>query len=339
VQTLWPLHTQAMITPLSTIETVEATRSSLSSWSWYDVARTLAGTVAGGIIAALLGMWLSPAIWHHPQYPVRAIRAACAFAIWAVPLTAGLCLSAGQVRRAWHSWLRRTIPASLMVGVATAACGAIAALDFSPALPPGPLAFQPVIGCPLLVTAICVGSALAFRQERYWKIDLIFGVIIGIGTGWMLFLFALYPSSAVRAWSTPGAHIMIMLCVAGILGFIYGVACEITKTEWLLVLFGDEQGRHWRLYEAHTLTLGTAENNTLRLDATGGVRPLHARISMELGDTTLTSENGAKTYLNGKPITHALLDDGDTIQIGETVFRYCAIHQRTSGGRNRRTGE
>jgi hypothetical protein len=120
----------------------------------------------------------------------------------------------------------------------------------------------------------------------------------------------------------------VLLPLGGLPGLGHGIVRELGKRRWLLVLFGDHPGRHYPIYDT-PFTLGTAPENALVLDATGGVLPHHATIRREGSRVVVAPEApGAVVALCDRRAGVSELFDGNDLQIGETVVRYYTVPDR-----------
>ena len=92
---------------------------------------------------------------------------------------------------------------------------------------------------------------------------------------------------------------------------------------WMVITRGPGSGKEYKVTGEQT-TIGRDSSNDLVLSSDVEVSRQHARLRVESGKFIiydLGSANG--THLNGEDVQKAILDDGDTIRIGETelVFK------------------
>ncbi|MGH7906499.1 MAG: FHA domain-containing protein, partial [Candidatus Binataceae bacterium] len=111
---------------------------------------------------------------------------------------------------------------------------------------------------------------------------------------------------------------LVATCVVGLaIGLFIGLVQELTKSAWLVVEKGRLSGRQFRL-EKQKITLGRAEENVVGLFGDPSVQPRHAVLTRDGASymiKNLAVQNG--TLVNGRRIETQLLNDGDTIMIGD----------------------
>ncbi len=90
----------------------------------------------------------------------------------------------------------------------------------------------------------------------------------------------------------------------------------------LVCIRGELEGRSFEI--EHGVTIGRAPHNTIALPSTRGVSRDHAKVwkqgARQYSVADLGSTNG--TLVNDGRQDRAALGDGDTVQIGEAVFRF-----------------
>ncbi len=330
-----------------TLPHLRATRSAWTHWSWYDVARTVGGGLLGALAGAVLLVWCTPDAGRAVTTGLWLRRLLCA----ALPLTLGLCLAEGHLRRAREAWLRAAGTAVLW-----AAGGCLLLVALGVLLPHirweavipwltalhvpfwvrGPLLWlaalpahlsTEVVAWGLCAVVVSLAFARGFPGARHPGQTLAAGLLAGVLLGALLpaLLPDALPAGTAGRWLYALA---VLLPAGGLLGFCHAVVREWGKRQWLLVLFGDHPGRHYPLYDA-PLTLGTAPDNTLVLDVTGGVRPHHAIIRREDGRVLIAPiVPEALVVLCDRRADVSELFDGNDLQIGETVVRYYSVPDR-----------
>jgi len=243
---------------------------------------------------------------------------------WLAPISLGLCACEGQPRCAWLAWSRL---AGRAVLVTLAGC-----LFVAVALALRPISLYAVLGhrWPALAAGAVLGLicgdafALGAHHTRSLRQTLLAGTLAGACAGalWPLVLPSLLPIGL------PGRlilHMAVLLPLSGLQGLWHAVLPEMTKRCWLQVLFGEDLGRHYLLSNT-ALTIGTAPDNLLVLAPTGGILAYHAVIRMVNGRTFVEpAAPNAILILAGNRTGAAELFDGNDLQIGETVLRYCHV--------------
>ncbi|MGH7932126.1 MAG: FHA domain-containing protein, partial [Candidatus Binataceae bacterium] len=99
------------------------------------------------------------------------------------------------------------------------------------------------------------------------------------------------------------------------IGLFIGLVQQLTKAAWLAVEAGRLHGRQYRL-EGATVTIGRAEENPVGLFGDRGVQARHALIERHGANYTIRNlavQEG--TFLNGRRIETAALNEGDRIRI------------------------
>lgn len=303
----------------------EPTTSALASWSWYDVVRAAGGGLVGAACAVLLTGIFFPRLDALPDLLPRLLRSMAICLCWGVPLTAGLCLSVGQLRRGRPVWLRQ-LGRALAVAVVGAWVAAVVGLVPLTAQTSGiRLLFDPLLTWCVLGLTCGLALQRGFPAECRCVPSLLGGGMAGalIGLGMLLFMAPM--SAVVGSALQPVALQVLTLLLAGVLlGTLSAVMRELAKSAWLLVVFGDQPGRHYPLDDL-PLTIGSAPDNVLVLDTSSHVLPHHALIRREAGRTLLIPcEPRALVVLRHRAAEVSDLFDGDELQIGETVLRYYA---------------
>lgn len=94
---------------------------------------------------------------------------------------------------------------------------------------------------------------------------------------------------------------------------------------FLVITKGDRAGTEFRLSTGSTI-IGRAATLCDIVIADPTISGQHAKITLDGDDFhlyDLASMNG--TFVNGKPITHAILQDGDRVQMGQTEFVFKVV--------------
>lgn len=288
------------------------THSSLAAWSWYDVARRCGAGVAGGVLAVMVSAW-----WPLQQSTGLLHR----YLLWGLPIVLGLCLAEGQLHLAprvwrWGALRAGCCAAGLLLLASLAASGTV----FPPtALLPALFTWYPLGG------SLTLACAIGFPRERTY----VAAAIAGLGAGGIMAVAA--PPIMTAIAPLPGllgrlaVHLALLPLFGGLLGVCAGLLREVGKRHWLQVVFGEQPCRHY-LLSVLPLTIGTADDNTLVLEATGGVQPHHAIVRRHGAQTSVEiCDSQAVIILHQRRCTLYELFDGDEFQIGETVLRLYTV--------------
>ena len=105
-------------------------------------------------------------------------------------------------------------------------------------------------------------------------------------------------------------------------GLFVGLVEGWTKTAWLLMQKGPLAGKQFILFR-DTTVLGSSPKADVYLFKDDAIEPRHALITNRGGRFEIEDCNTPDgTYVNGIPITHAGLNDGDQIVLGKTVLEF-----------------
>jgi hypothetical protein len=116
--------------------------------------------------------------------------------------------------------------------------------------------------------------------------------------------------------------------IGGFVGLFVGLVEGWTKTAWLLMQKGPLAGKQFILYR-DTTVLGSSPKADVYLFKDDAIEPRHATITNRAGRFEIEdcgTPDG--TYVNGIPITHTRLNDGDQIVLGKTVLEFSMKESR-----------
>jgi hypothetical protein len=305
---------------------VQPTRSSLTVWSWYDLTRSLAAGMGGGALAALVAVWLPPGNLAHPEYLVRLGSLLIMLLAWGLPLLATLCLVEGHLALAPRAWARKLGWAAVTLVVTGVPLAVVLAVPVStaPFLRDHPV-WMPIITWCAFGVAVGNGLGAGFARERHREQTIAAGALAGCLAGGLTPYVAAAVTGLPPLLAGLARHAAELVPAGLLMGFAQASVREVLKTAWLQVLYGEQAGRHYPLYDT-PLTLGTDPENTVVLDAAGRVQPVHATIRRtDEGVRLETGDEEALVFRHDRRITVCELYDGDEIQIGETMVRYYQI--------------
>ncbi|MBL0158627.1 MAG: FHA domain-containing protein [Bryobacterales bacterium] len=102
-------------------------------------------------------------------------------------------------------------------------------------------------------------------------------------------------------------------------GIAMGLVENALKDRWVYVSAGPLAGKQFILYKALT-TIGSDQSCDIYLFKDPAVRPQHAVV--ELRGTRAIVRAAGPMFVQGKPVREAMLESGNTIQIGRYAFLY-----------------
>jgi hypothetical protein len=146
-------------------------------------------------------------------------------------------------------------------------------------------------------------------------------VVIGGALGGLIggFLFQIIKDNVQ---SVILSRLLSLIIVSSAIGFFISLAEEIAKEAWLKVIKGALSGKEFIIYERETI-IGSSPTCNIVLFKDSSVSPQHSIIKNENNRYIISdmhSKNG--TYVNDERISDKVLQDGDIITIGNTIFRF-----------------
>jgi pSer/pThr/pTyr-binding forkhead associated (FHA) protein len=116
------------------------------------------------------------------------------------------------------------------------------------------------------------------------------------------------------------------LAVGLFIGLFIGIVDRVTRTAWIRLVLGRNEGREWVVDAAQTF-LGRNERAHVPLFGDPTVAPMHACVVRQ-GDLYTLMDGGTPlgTFLNGQRVVQAPLFDGAHIQIGPHVLMFSLRH-------------
>lgn len=115
---------------------------------------------------------------------------------------------------------------------------------------------------------------------------------------------------------------LFAILLGGFVGLFIGIVERITRTAWVRLVLGRNEGREW-IVDAPQTFLGRSETAQIPLFGDANVAPMHACIQKQ-GGAYLLLDGGSPigTGLNGQRIQTAPLFDGAQIQIGSHTLLF-----------------
>jgi hypothetical protein len=165
-----------------------------------------------------------------------------------------------------------------------------------------------------------MGQGIALG-ERKVILNGVVGAMLGGLVGGLLFdpIYMLLTSDADEATLSRAVG---FASIGLFVGLFVGLVEGWTKTAWLLMQKGPLAGKQFILYR-DTTVLGSSPKADVYLFKDDAIEPRHATITNRAGRFEIEdcgTPDG--TYVNGIPVTHARLNDGDQIVLGKTVLEF-----------------
>jgi FHA domain len=165
-----------------------------------------------------------------------------------------------------------------------------------------------------------IGQGIALR-ERKVTINGLVGAVLGGLVGGLLFdpiSLVLMTADGKATYSRAVGFAAIGLFVGLFVGLVEGW----TKTAWLLMQKGPLAGKQFILFR-DTTVLGSSPKADIYLFKDDAIEPRHAIITNRAGRFEIEDCNTPDgTYVNGIPVTRAVLQHGDQVVLGKTVLEF-----------------
>ena len=175
--------------------------------------------------------------------------------------------------------------------------------------------FARAVGWGLFGLFVSITPGILMRSWKKLLLGLLGGLVGGL-IGGVLF--------DVVAEAT---HSAILPRFIGIIGFgtLAGVATafleNVAKQGWLKIKAGLIAGKQFIIYKNPT-TIGSSPKCDVYLFKDTSIAGIHAAIHLLNGNYVLCSQVGALTYVNNQPVQECTLNNGDMIQIGQTLIQF-----------------
>jgi len=173
---------------------------------------------------------------------------------------------------------------------------------------------------------LSAAPGLLLRSPRKLLIGLAGGLIGGI-VGGLLFvpIERLADSDLVSGYISNGqalSRLIGLIAIGALAGVGTGLLEHVVKSGWFKVTAGIIAGKQFVLYRNPTY-IGSSPQCHIYLFKDPQVGRRHAAVhilsgAFEIEDLPL----GAKTFVNGRPVTRTRLRNGDRVQVGQTAFRF-----------------
>lgn len=189
-----------------------------------------------------------------------------------------------------------------------------------------------MLGRTLFMTSLGLGIGLGIGAAGWTKRRVVVGALGGLAGGAVAgFLFD--PVSLILApiimqlkmsqAQSQGAvevgifgRALIGILIGGGVGLFMGVFDRVTRSAWLRLTLGRNEGKEW-VVDAPQTFIGRNESAHVPLFGDNSIAPMHACIAKQ-GPNYILMDGGSPigTYLNGQPVKQAPLFHGAVIRIG-----------------------
>lgn len=171
-----------------------------------------------------------------------------------------------------------------------------------------------------------IGQGIALREKRVVLNGLLGGVLGGLAGG-LLFdpIYMLFGQPQEAAASRAVGFAVIGVLV----GLFVGLVENWTRTAWLHMKAGPLAGKQFVLYRNPTV-IGSAPKSDIYLFKDDSIEPRHALVHNRGGRFEIEDlQTPDGTYVNGVPVTTRILQNGDQIVVGKTMFEFSLRENRT----------
>lgn len=172
----------------------------------------------------------------------------------------------------------------------------------------------------IISMAAGLGLGVALKSKKLMLNGFVGGMIGGL-LGGMFF------DPIGRFLASPGesgalSRFVGFFAVGIFVGFFIGLFENISKEAWFLMLKGPLTGKQFVLFKS-PMKIGSSPKSDIYLFKDADIAPHHASITKNGSRYLLKDEGSEKgTYVNGRRVDNYVLQDSDTITIGEAVLRY-----------------
>lgn len=171
-----------------------------------------------------------------------------------------------------------------------------------------------------------------------------------VGWGLLGLFVSVTPGILMRSWKKLLLGLLGGLIGGIIGGLLFDIVCEVAKTDilsrcigvvafgtlsgvataflenvakqgWLKIKAGLIAGKQFIIYKNPT-TIGSSPKCDVYLFKDTSIAGIHAAIHLQNGNYILCSQIGALTYVNNQIVQEYRLNNGDIIQIGQTVIQF-----------------
>jgi hypothetical protein len=176
------------------------------------------------------------------------------------------------------------------------------------------------IGWAVIGAFIGLGPGLQMMAPRKITNGLIGGLLGGFIGGALFDPIAAIFGVLGGAAGTPSR--LVGIVVTGLCtGLAIGMVEELRKEAWLIVAAGPLAGKQFILYKQDTW-IGSAPGMDIPLVKDPSIGPKQCVIEAAGRSHSLRDAGAGGTFVNGREVSQVRLQNGDAIQIGETVLHY-----------------
>jgi hypothetical protein len=171
---------------------------------------------------------------------------------------------------------------------------------------------------------VAMGAGLALGIALKSKKLLINGLVGGMVGGLLGGLFFDLISRFISGVEAEGdLSRMIGITAVGLLtGLFIGFFESVSKESWLQMIKGPLTGKQFIIFKS-PLIIGSSPKSDIYLFKDAAIEPKHAEIIVNGNRNTLKAMSPSNdVYVNGQKIEKRVLQQGDTITIGETVLKF-----------------
>jgi len=282
----------------------------------------LAGLI-GGILAWLITEPLSRGEIYNQDIQTLVWNAALYTAIVGATIGASLGLAYGLTAGGTTKIIRNVIT-GLLFGIIGGICGgSLAQYIYGSIL----LNYQfgiigqtmlRAVGWSILGVFIGIGQSSLIPADKKMRNSITGGALGGLIGGGAFQLISYFSEEASLGRA-------LALAVMGLsVGLLVSLVEETSKEAWLQIKTGPLAGKQFIIYEERTV-IGSSPSCDIVMFKDNHVLPEHALITWQSQEYILKTFQGSSVRINGKTSSSQALEDGYTIEIGET---HMVFHQR-----------
>lgn len=276
----------------------------ITHFGMWDVTSESGANFTSGALVAALGLFFAVIYtgWEHIQ--ARNLEGLKLVALKAAPVGAGLGFVSGFIAQVLYTAMLKNALEDISLG------------DIGSLQSNASLYLARVLAWGLFGMGMGAASAAAIRS-RQKLVNGMIGGAIGGAVGGLVFHWASF-----NIESQTFSRLIGLMCVGVGIGLAIGLVETARREAWLHVVAGGMAGKEFILYEIET-KVGSSPKCELTLIKEPAVQPFHFVISSPAGGRrTIAAYEGCAVAINGTPIAHHELRNGDVIGVGATSIAY-----------------